>query len=194
MHILTSGKMRDEVLALYARSIWLLTASNDIQTQYCHVQGVNNVYTDRLLRWLKGILKIFYMQKHGISLDKVVLFLIIIYIISENPLAAALWSSSTKHFVSTSFRDRTRVSYYAQFRLFIALSVYLSIDGFTSLSFVLMFVEYLHVQGLKYLTVLNYVSVLRHYFAYYSLPFQNVNHKKVKMLLKAIAINATYVP
>ena len=44
-------KTRDEVLALYARSIWLLIASNDIQTQYCHVQGVNNVYADRLLRW-----------------------------------------------------------------------------------------------------------------------------------------------
>ena len=57
-----------------------------------------------------------------------------------------------------------------------------------------MFVEYLHVQGLKYPTVLNYVSVLRHYFAYYSLPLQNINHKKVKMLLKAIAMNATYVP
>ena len=30
--ILTSGKIRDDVLALYARSIWLLVASNDIQT------------------------------------------------------------------------------------------------------------------------------------------------------------------
>ena len=86
------------------------------------------------------------------------------------------------------FRDRTRVSYYAQFRLFVALAVYLSVGDFTSLSFILMFVEYLHVQGL------NYVSVLRHYLAYYSLPLANVNHKKVKMLLKAIAMNATYVP
>ena len=72
--------------------------------------------------------------------------------------------------------------------------MYLSICDFTSLSFVLMFVEYLHVQGLKYPTVLNYVSVLRHYFAYYSLPLKNVNHKTVKMLLRAIAANATYVP
>ena len=72
--------------------------------------------------------------------------------------------------------------------------MYVSIGDFTSLSFVLMFVEYLHVQGLKYPTVLNYVSVLRHYFAYYSLPLENVNHKKVKMLLRAIAMNATYVP
>ena len=108
-------------------------------------------------------------------------------------MAAALWSSATKR-LHTAFRDRTRVSYNAQFRLFIALSVYLSIVDFTSLLFVLMFVEYLHVQGLKYPTVLNYVSALRHYFAYYSLPLQNVNHKKVKMLLKAIAMNATYVP
>ena len=108
-------------------------------------------------------------------------------------MAAALWSSANKR-VQTAFTDRTRMSYYAQFRLFIALSVYLSIADFTSLSFVLMFVEYLHVQGLKYPTVLNYVSVVRHYFAYYSLPLQNVNHKKVKMLLKSIAMNATYVP
>ena len=72
--------------------------------------------------------------------------------------------------------------------------MYLSVGDFTSLSFVLMFVEYSHVQGLKYPTVLNYVSVLRHYFAYYSLPLENINHKKVKMLLRAIAMNATYVP
>ena len=51
VHILTSGKTRDEVLALYARSIWLFIASYDIQTQYSHVQGVNNVYADRLSRW-----------------------------------------------------------------------------------------------------------------------------------------------
>ena len=51
VHILTSGKTRDEALALYARSIWLFIATHDIQTQYCHVQGVNNVYADRLSRW-----------------------------------------------------------------------------------------------------------------------------------------------
>ena len=50
-HILTSGKTRDEVLALYARSIWLLLASNDIQTQYSHVQGAKNMYADNLSRW-----------------------------------------------------------------------------------------------------------------------------------------------
>ena len=107
-------------------------------------------------------------------------------------MAAALWSSATKH-LHTAFRDRTQVSYYcAQFRLFIALFVYLSVSDFTSLPFVLMFVKYF--QGLKYPTVLNYVSVLRHYFTYYSLPLHNVNHKKVEMLLKAIAMNATYIP
>ena len=86
------------------------------------------------------------------------------------------------------------MSYWSQFRLFLALSVYLSIPDFTSLPFILMFVEYLHTQGLKYPTILNYVSVVRHSFAYYSLPVCNVNHKKVKMLLKTIAMNATYVP
>ena len=44
------------------------------------------------------------------------------------------------------------------------------------------------------LVLLWYVSVLRHYSAYYSLPVQKVNYKKVKMLLKAIATNATYIP
>ena len=55
-HILTSGKMRDDVLALYARSIWLLVASNDIQTQYCHVIGINTVYADGFSRWFSKIL------------------------------------------------------------------------------------------------------------------------------------------
>ena len=31
VRILTSGKTRDDLLALYARSIWLLAASNDIE-------------------------------------------------------------------------------------------------------------------------------------------------------------------
>ena len=84
VHILTSGKTQDEVLALYARSIWLLLASNDIQTQYSHVQGVKNVYADRLSRWfskktLKEILKTFYMRKHGIRLLTAVLFLIMTF-------------------------------------------------------------------------------------------------------------------
>ena len=48
----------------------------------------------------------------------------------------------------------------------------LSVVDFTSLPFILMFVEYLHLQGLKYPTMLNYVSVLSHYFAYYSLPVE----------------------
>ena len=38
------------------------------------------------------------------------------------------------------------------------------------------------------------MSVFRHYFAYYLLPVQNINHKKVKMLSKAIVMNVTYVP
>ena len=78
-HILTSGKTRDEVLALYARSIWLLLASNDIQTQYSHVRGVNNVYADRLSRWfskdIEGDIKDILHAKTWYH----ALFLIIIY-------------------------------------------------------------------------------------------------------------------
>ena len=89
VHILTSGKTRDDILALYARSIWLLTASNDIQTQYSHVVGVNNVYADRLSRWffqnlLKQILHTFYKAKHGIRLFIVISFQIIIYNFRES--------------------------------------------------------------------------------------------------------------
>ena len=50
VHILTSGRARDGVLASYARSICLLVASNGIQTQYYHAVGVNNMYADRLSR------------------------------------------------------------------------------------------------------------------------------------------------
>ena len=89
-------------------------------------------------------LKTFYDKKYGIRFDIVILFLIITF-------------------------QRIHWLLLHQFPTILSLDclwLCLSVDDFTSLSFIVMFVEYLHIQGLKYPTVLNYVSVLRYYFAY----------------------------
>ena len=104
-------------------------------------------------------------------------------------LALALLASATK-WLHATFRVKTYVSYRFQLRLFLALSIYLSVPDFTYLSYILMFVEYLNMQGLCYPTIVNNFLLLRH-FAFYPLHVYNVNHK-VKMLLKAIAMNATH--
>ena len=51
VQVLTTGKARDQVLATCARNIWLIAALNNIQFQFAHVPGKNNVLADFLSRW-----------------------------------------------------------------------------------------------------------------------------------------------
>ena len=51
VQVLTTGKARDQVLATCARNIWLIAALNNIQFQFAHVPGKNNVLADLLSRW-----------------------------------------------------------------------------------------------------------------------------------------------
>ena len=95
-------------------------------------------------------------------------------------LASAILTSATKQ-LHTTFRARTYVVYRSQFKWFMALSIYLSVVDFTSLSyilFVILFVEYLNMQMIHYHTIVNYVSVLIHHFACYSLSSVIVTTKR----------------
>ena len=51
VQVLTTGKARDQVLATCARNIWLIAALNNIQFQFSHIPGKNNVLADLLSRW-----------------------------------------------------------------------------------------------------------------------------------------------
>ena len=51
VQVLTTGKASDQVLATCAQNIWLIAALNNIQFQFSHIPGKNNVLADLLSRW-----------------------------------------------------------------------------------------------------------------------------------------------
>ena len=51
VEVLTSGRVRDPILATCARNIWLLTAIFNIHLTVTHIPGVQNQVADLLSRW-----------------------------------------------------------------------------------------------------------------------------------------------
>ena len=51
VQVLNTGKARDMTLATCARNLWLIAAVNNIQFQFSHIPGKNNVLADLLSRW-----------------------------------------------------------------------------------------------------------------------------------------------
>ena len=51
IQVLTTGKARDQMLATCARNIWLMAALNNIQFQFSHIPGKQNILADLLSRW-----------------------------------------------------------------------------------------------------------------------------------------------
>ena len=51
VEVLTSGRTRDETLAICARNIWLLSALYNIHFTFSHIAGVQNTIADLLSRW-----------------------------------------------------------------------------------------------------------------------------------------------
>ena len=49
--VLNAGKARDPYLGACARNVWYMAALSDIDLQYVHVLGKNNVVADLLSRW-----------------------------------------------------------------------------------------------------------------------------------------------
>ena len=48
LDVLTSGKTKDPILALYARNIWLLSAIYNISIYIEHIPGKSNIVADLL--------------------------------------------------------------------------------------------------------------------------------------------------
>ena len=49
--VLSSGRARDQILAMCARNVWLLTATYNITLLVSHIQGTQNSVADFLSRW-----------------------------------------------------------------------------------------------------------------------------------------------
>ena len=57
-----------------------------------------------------------------------------------------------------------------------------------------MFLEYLVILGNKLHSLKKYMSVIRHFSAFYDLPATHLHHKKIELFLKSVSINAPYQP
>ena len=55
VHALSRGKIRDIYLQTVARSIWLIAATKDIDIEYVHILGVDNVKVDVLSRMFQDV-------------------------------------------------------------------------------------------------------------------------------------------
>ena len=49
-HVLSSGRVRDQILATCLRNVWLLTATYNIALVVSHIQGAHNNVADLLSR------------------------------------------------------------------------------------------------------------------------------------------------
>ena len=56
VEVLTTGKCRDNTLAVCARNIWLLSAIHNFQIKVQHIAGQKNVTADLLSRWTNSSL------------------------------------------------------------------------------------------------------------------------------------------
>ena len=79
--------------------------------------------------------------------------------------------------VHSGFRPKTSAAYKASFRVYLAFTVHLRIQSINT------------VQAAPTLT--NYLSVLKHYFAVFSLNVASLEHRLIKMTVRAVAYNAS---
>ena len=61
--VLNAGRARDPYLGACARNIWYMAALSDIDLQYVHVLGKNNVVADLLSRWQFSAANVTQLQK-----------------------------------------------------------------------------------------------------------------------------------
>ena len=74
------------------------------------------------------------------------------------------------------------------------LTIYLHIPDVFHHSFLLIFVEFLHLNGVKIPTIRNYLSAVKQYFLLYSFPTDAFQYRCLQMLMRSISINASYTP
>ena len=60
--VLSAGKARDPYLGACARNVWYIAALADIDLQYVHVLGKNNVVADLLSRWQNTVANVNQLQ------------------------------------------------------------------------------------------------------------------------------------
>ena len=111
-----------------------------------------------------------------------------------SPLVSALHNRVSQR-LSQAYRPKTWLSYKSMFLTLMMFCEFvgkdiLSIDVNTSL----MFIEFLAYNGLKHVSILNYISAIKSQLKWLEIPSTVFNHTKVKLMLKAVAVSIRNPP
>ena len=87
-------------------------------------------------------------------------------------------------------RPRTQMAYSNQFKLFIALSVFMEVQDFHSTEFILCFLTYLYDNGLTAQSIAGYVAAIKHKFTVYGFDISVLENRLVSLLQRSFTINA----
>ena len=87
-------------------------------------------------------------------------------------------------------RPKTLASYETSFRLVLACCVSMNFQDLTCIETVIVYLEFLVVNGLSVAYLHNHLAILNHYFALYQWPAQALSSRAVTMFCRSVKINS----
>ena len=100
------------------------------------------------------------------------------------------WSANASSRFHLAFRPKTYKAYTTMFKIFAAFCIFTkSCLGNANVKLILSFLEYLVSNAVSPCMLANYVSAIKASFILYNLPFQVLDHPRVKYFIKAVKIN-----
>ena len=101
----------------------------------------------------------------------------------------------TQTCLRSAYSKKTWISYKNMFLTFLAFCVWANVDvAHVSVNMVLMFVKFLHENGLKIATIRNYISAIVTYAKWLGLDTQSFLHFKIPLMFKALQKMVVDIP
>ena len=98
-----------------------------------------------------------------------------------------LLSQMVSHRLHRAYVPKTWKAYRSMFVAYLTFCEFMQLDAVApALITILTFVEFLAYNGLKYTSILNYISALKSQFKWFDLSLQVFEHPKFKLMLKAL--------
>ena len=109
--------------------------------------------------------------------------------ITDDPQLDNLAVAAEKR-IMAALSPRTRCSYLAGFRLFLAFIIYMNIPVVNSLQTVIVYLEFLVQNYLKAVSLHNHLSILKYYFSLFGWSTNVFIERKVQLFVKSVQMNA----
>ena len=120
--------------------------------------------------------------------------LMILYFYLDNPRLSDLHAMATAR-LAQAYRPATRAHMRTAMKKFLAFTVEYNVDiRVLQQPDILSFLEYLVIKGLKYNSIVSYLSLLKNSFRMYSLPVYLLESVNVKLMLRACSITMDFSP